>query len=427
MDHMFVDTVKIRIKGGDGGNGCVSFRREKYVPNGGPDGGDGGKGGDVIFETDTGLNTLMDFRFKRKFQAQNGADGSGRNCFGKGGDDVVIKVPVGTIIREASSNKVMADLSKPSDKRILIQGGRGGRGNQHFATPSRQAPKYAEKGKSSKDYDVVLELKLIADAGIIGFPNVGKSTLLSMATNANPKIANYHFTTLAPNLGVVRGYDQDFVMADIPGLVEGASKGVGLGHDFLRHVERTKVLVHVVDAAGSEGGDPVEDIEKINGELYSYDPKLLNKPQIVAANKMDIPEAKEGFERLKAVYEPKGVQVYPVSAAANQGIQELLHGIAEALKSYNEAVVFEEDFDMFEEEAEKKAAFTVTKPEENFFVVEGPGPERMMGYTNIDTEKGFAFFQKYMKDRGIISQMEAMGLQDGDTVSICGMEFEYFK
>lgn len=424
---MFVDTVKIRIKGGDGGNGCVSFRREKYVPNGGPDGGDGGKGGDVIFETDTGLNTLMDFRFKRKFQAQNGADGSGRNCFGKGGDDVVIKVPVGTIIREASSNKVMADLSKPSDKRILIQGGRGGRGNQHFATPSRQAPKYAEKGKSSKDYDVVLELKLIADAGIIGFPNVGKSTLLSMATNANPKIANYHFTTLAPNLGVVRGYDQDFVMADIPGLVEGASKGVGLGHDFLRHVERTKVLVHVVDAAGSEGGDPVEDIEKINGELYSYDPKLLNKPQIVAANKMDIPEAKEGFERLKAVYEPKGVQVYPVSAAANQGIQELLHGIAEALKSYNEAVVFEEDFDMFEEEAEKKAAFTVTKPEENFFVVEGPGPERMMGYTNIDTEKGFAFFQKYMKDRGIISQMEAMGLQDGDTVSICGMEFEYFK
>jgi len=248
-----------------------------------------------------------------------------------------------------------------------------------------------------------------------------------MATNANPKIANYHFTTLAPNLGVVRGYDQDFVMADIPGLVEGASKGVGLGHDFLRHVERTKVLVHVVDAAGSEGGDPVEDIEKINGELYSYDPKLLNKPQIVAANKMDIPEAKEGFERLKAVYEPKGVQVYPVSAAANQGIQELLHGIAEALKSYNEAVVFEEDFDMFEEEAEKKAAFTVTKPEENFFVVEGPGPERMMGYTNIDTEKGFAFFQKYMKDRGIISQMEAMGLQDGDTVSICGMEFEYFK
>ena len=424
---MFVDTVKIRIKGGDGGNGCVSFRREKYVPNGGPDGGDGGKGGDVIFETDTGLNTLMDFRFKRKFQAQNGADGSGRNCFGKGGDDVVIKVPVGTIIREASSNKVMADLSKPSDKRILIQGGRGGRGNQHFATPSRQAPKYAEKGKSSKDYDVVLELKLIADAGIIGFPNVGKSTLLSMATNANPKIANYHFTTLAPNLGVVRGYDQDFVMADIPGLVEGASKGVGLGHDFLRHVERTKVLVHVVDAAGSEGGDPVEDIEKINGELYSYDPKLLNKPQIVAANKMDIPEAKEGFERLKAVYEPKGVQVYPVSAAANQGIQELLHGIAEALKSYNEAVVFEEDFDMFEEEAEKKAAFTVTKPEENFFVVEGPGPERMMGYTNIDTEKGFAFFQKYMKDRGIISQMEAMGLQDGDTVCICGMEFEYFK
>ena len=424
---MFVDTVKIRIKGGDGGNGCVSFRREKYVPNGGPDGGDGGKGGDVIFETDTGLNTLMDFRFKRKFQAQNGADGSGRNCFGKGGDDVVIKVPVGTIIREASSNKVMADLSKPSDKRILIQGGRGGRGNQHFATPSRQAPKYAEKGKSSKDYDVVLELKLIADAGIIGFPNVGKSTLLSMATNANPKIANYHFTTLAPNLGVVRGYDQDFVMADIPGLVEGASKGVGLGHDFLRHVERTKVLVHVVDAAGSEGGDPVEDIEKINGELYSYDPKLLNKPQIVAANKMDIPEAKEGFERLKAVYEPKGVQVYPVSAAANQGIQELLHGIAEALKSYNEAVVFEEDFDMFEEEAEKKAAFTVTKPEENFFVVEGSGPERMMGYTNIDTEKGFAFFQKYMKDRGIISQMEAMGLQDGDTVSICGMEFEYFK
>lgn len=426
---MFVDKVKIHIKGGNGGNGAVSFYRAKYVTNGGPDGGDGGKGGDVVFVADEGINTLMDFRYKKLFKAQPGADGSKRNRTGADGEDVVIKVPVGTVIREAISGKVMADMTENGEKRIIVKGGKGGKGNQHFATPTRQAPRYCERGRLSKEYDVILELKLIADVGIIGLPNVGKSTLLSMVTNANPKIANYHFTTLSPNLGVFRSkWGKDFVMADIPGLIEGASEGVGLGHDFLRHVERTKVFIHVVDAAGLEGEDPVENIQKINSELEKYNPELLKRPMVIAANKMDIPEALENFEAIKAFYETKGISVFPISAASNKGLEELLFAVSDILKNYPEDIVFDEDYEEFFENAELDSEpFTIDKAGERYYVVEGVGVEKMIGYTNIDTEKGFAFFQKYLRDKGIIDKLEESGIQEGDTVKIYDLEFEYYK
>ncbi len=426
---MFVDRVKIHIKGGNGGNGAVSFYRAKYITNGGPDGGDGGKGGDVVFVADEGLNTLMDFRYKKLFKAQPGGDGAKRNCTGADGDDIIIKVPVGTIIREAESGKIMADMNQKGEKRIIIKGGKGGKGNQHFATPTRQAPRYCERGRLSKEYDVILELKLIADVGLIGFPNVGKSTLLSMVTNANPKIANYHFTTLSPNLGVVRSrWGEDFVMADIPGLIEGASEGVGLGHEFLRHVERTKVFIHVVDAAALEGIDPIENIEKINGELAKYNDELIKRPMVIAANKMDIPEAKENFEKIKEIYEAKGIKVFPISAATNSGLDELLSSVADILKDYPDDIVFEEDYDEFVDYTEPdNEPFTVEQLSEKYFVVEGVGVEKMIGYTNIDTEKGFAFFQKYLREKGIIDKLEEKGINEGDTVKIYDLEFEYYK
>ncbi|WMI80728.1 GTPase ObgE [Anaerotignum sp. MB30-C6] len=425
---MFVDRVKIHVKGGNGGNGMVSFYRAKYITHGGPDGGDGGKGGSVIFIGDEGLNTLMDFRFKRLFKARNGEDGGKRNCFGKDGEDVIIKVPVGTVIREAESGKVMADINKAGEEKVLIFGGKGGKGNQHFATPTRQAPRYAERGRIAKEYDVILELKLIADVGLIGFPNVGKSTLLSMVTNANPKIANYHFTTLSPNLGVVQGkYGDTFVLADIPGLVEGASEGVGLGHEFLRHVERTKVFIHVVDAAGVEGDDPVESVRKINRELEEYNSELLKRPQVIAANKTDIPEAAENVERLKEVYEKEGYKVFPISAATNKGLDELLTAVAAILKDYPEDIVFEEDYEEYDEVAVDKEPFTIEEEEDGYFVVTGVGVEKMIGYTNIETEKGFAFFQRYLKEKGIIEALEEKGIEQGDTVRIYDLEFEFWK
>lgn len=425
---MFVDRVKIHIKAGNGGNGCVSFYRAKYVTNGGPDGGDGGKGGNVVFIADEGINTLMDFRYKKIFKAENGLDGGKRNCTGANGNDVIIKVPVGTIIREAETGKIMADMVTPFEEKILIKGGKGGKGNQHFATPTRQAPRYAERGRTAKEYDVILELKLIADVGLIGFPNVGKSTLLSMVTNANPKIANYHFTTLSPNLGVVRSkWGDDFVMADIPGLIEGASEGIGLGHEFLRHVERTKLFIHVVDAAGLEGICPLENIEKINDELKKYNENLLDRPMVIACNKMDIPEAKENFEKIKSIYEPKGIKVYPISAATNSGLDELLAEVSSILKDYPENIVFEEDFVPYVEVSLDNEPFTVSSIDDGYYVVEGVGVEKMMGYTNIDTEKGFAFFQKYLRDKGIIDALEEKGIQEGDTVRIYGLEFDYYK
>ncbi|MDD4844043.1 MAG: GTPase ObgE [Anaerotignum sp.] len=425
---MFVDRVKIHVKGGNGGNGMVSFFRAKYITHGGPDGGDGGKGGSVIFIGDEGLNTLMDFRYKRVFKAQNGADGEKRNCFGKDGEDIIIRVPMGTVIREAESGKVMADISKAGEEKILIFGGKGGKGNQHFATPTRQAPRYAERGRTSKEYDVILELKLIADVGLIGFPNVGKSTLLSMVTNANPKIANYHFTTLSPNLGVVESkFGDTFVLADIPGLVEGASEGVGLGHEFLRHVERTKVFIHVVDAAGVEGDDPVENVSKINRELEEYNPELLKRPQVIAANKTDIPEAAENVARLKEVYEKEGYQVFPISAATNKGLDELLSAVASILKDYPEDIIFEEDYEEYDEVAVDIEPFVIEEVEAGYFVVTGVGVEKMIGYTSIDTEKGFAFFQKYLKEKGIIEALEEKGIKQGDTVRIYDLEFEFWK
>ena len=426
---MFVDRVKIHVKGGNGGNGAVSFYRAKYITNGGPDGGDGGKGGDVIFVTDEGINTLMDFRYKKLFKAQPGGDGSKRNCTGADGEDVIIKVPVGTIIRHADSNKIMADMNQKNERRVLIKGGKGGKGNQHFATPTRQAPRYAERGRLSKEYDIILELKLIADVGLIGFPNVGKSTLLSMVTNANPKIANYHFTTLSPNLGVVRSkWGTDFVMADIPGLIEGASEGIGLGHEFLRHVERTKVFIHVVDAAALEGIDPIENIEKINAELAKYNEELIKRPMVIAANKMDIPEANENFEKIKEVYEAKGIQVFPISAATNNGLDELLGAVANILKDYPDDIVFEEDYEEYiEYEDVENEPFTIQKLSDTYYVVEGVGVEKMVGYTNIDTEKGFAFFQRYLREKGIIDKLEEEGIQEGDTVRIYDLEFDYYK
>ena len=424
---MFVDRVKIHVKGGNGGNGMVSFFRAKYITHGGPDGGDGGRGGDVIFVGDESMGTLMDFRYKRMFKAGNGQDGGKRNCFGKDGESVVIKVPVGTVIREAESGKIMADITKHGEEKILIHGGKGGKGNQHFATPTRQAPRYAEPGRVAKEYDVILELKLIADVGLIGFPNVGKSTLLSMVTNANPKIANYHFTTLAPNLGVVEGrYGDSFVLADIPGLVEGASEGVGLGHAFLRHVERTKVFIHVVDAAGVEGDDPVENVRKINQELEAYNPELMKRPQVIAANKTDIPGSEENVERLKEAYEKEGFEVFPISAATNKGLDELLTKVAEILKNYPEDIVFEEEYEEYDEVPVDQEPFTI-EIEDEVYVVRGVGVEKMIGYTNIDTEKGFAFFQRYLKEKGIIEALEEKGIQEGDTVRIYDMEFEFWK
>ncbi len=424
---MFVDRVKIHIKGGNGGNGCVSFFRAKYITHGGPDGGDGGKGGDIIFVADEGLNTLMDFRFKKVFKAQPGTDGGKRNCSGADGEDIIIKVPVGTVIREANTNKIMADMTIAGETRVIIKGGKGGKGNQHFATPTRQAPRYAERGRTAKEYDVVLELKLIADVGLIGLPNVGKSTLLSMVTNANPKIANYHFTTLSPNLGVVRNnYGEDFVMADIPGLIEGASEGVGLGHEFLRHVERTKVFIHVVDGAALEGVSPLENIKKINSELEKYKEGLSSRPTVIAVNKMDIPEAKENFNKICSIYEPLGIPVYPISAATNTGLNELLQKVYEILKKYPQNIVFDEDFDEFIEPETANEPFTITKPSDKYYVVEGVGVEKMMGYTNIETEKGFAFFQKYLRDKGIIDALEAQGIQEGDVVRIYDLEFEFY-
>jgi GTP-binding protein len=426
---MFIDRATINIKGGDGGNGCVSFRKEKYVPAGGPDGGDGGRGGSIIFEADENLGTLLDFRYRRSFKAENGQDGSGRNCSGKAAEDLIIRVPVGTLIREAESKKIMADMAKNNETRVIIRGGKGGRGNQHFATAVRQAPKYAEHGQKSKEYAITLELKLIADVGLIGLPNVGKSTLLSMVTNANPKIANYHFTTLTPNLGVIRPrYGKDFVLADIPGLIEGASKGAGLGFEFLRHIERTKVFIHIVDAGAVEGGDPLTDIEKINNELVEYNPELAKRPQIIAANKTDIPGALENYEKIKEKYEPLGVGVFPISAASAEGLDDLMKAAHDILLNYPEDIIFTEDFGEFNEsDGGGDAPFTINRENAGYYSVAGVGVEKMIGYTNIDTEKGFAFFQKYLRDKGIIASLEEAGIEDGDMVKIYDIEFEYYK
>ena len=432
---MFADRARIFVRSGKGGDGHVSFRREKYVPNGGPDGGDGGKGGDVIFEVDEGLNTLIDFRHIRKYKAEDGEEGGKKNCRGKNGNDITIKVPAGTVIKEAQSGQVITDMSGDNKRVILLKGGRGGNGNQHYATSTMQAPKYAQPGVPAQELELILELKVIADVGLVGFPNVGKSTLLARVTNARPKIANYHFTTLNPNLGVVdlEG-TKGFVIADIPGLIEGASEGVGLGHEFLRHIERTKVIIHIVDAAGTEGRDPIEDIYAINKELEEYNADIAKRPQVIAANKIDAiyddGTGNDPVSLLKAEFEPKGIKVYPISAVSGQGLKELLYEVNNMLESINEEpTVFEQEY--FPEEATTAYShlpFTVEyDEEEDEYVVEGPRIEKMLGYTNLESEKGFTFFQNFLKDTGILAQLEELGIEEGDTVRMYGLSFDYYK
>ncbi len=428
---MFSDRAKIIIKSGNGGDGHVSFRREKYVPNGGPDGGDGGRGGDVIFEVDEGLNTLTDFRHRRKFAAENGEEGGKKRCTGKSGNSITLKVPAGTVIKEASSGKVIADMSGDNKRQIVLHGGKGGLGNMHFATAKMQAPKYAQPGKPGIELEVQLELKVIADVGLVGFPNVGKSTLLAHVSNANPKIANYHFTTLNPNLGVVDLPDaKSFVMADIPGLIEGASEGVGLGHQFLRHIERTKVIIHLLDAASVEGRDPVEDYYAINKELEAYNVDILKKPQVIAANKIDAIPLEENpyIEELKKEFEPKGIRVFPISAVSGKGVKDLLYAVSSMLeKMDDEPIVFEAEYDPEIYQFEDDPYTIEIDPKDGAYVVEGPKIEKMLGYTNLESEKGFLFFQNFMKKNGILDELKKMGLEEGDTVRMYSLEFDYYE
>ena len=430
---MFADRAKITICSGKGGDGHVSFRRELFVAAGGPDGGDGGKGGDVIFEVDKGMTTLGDYRHKHKFSAQPGEDGGKSRCHGANGSDIVLKVPEGTVIKDAESGKVIADMSGDNMRQIILKGGRGGLGNQHFATSTMQVPKYAQPGKPAQELVVSLELKVIADVGLVGFPNVGKSTLLAHVTNAKPKIANYHFTTLSPNLGVVDLDGSGFVIADIPGLIEGASEGVGLGHEFLRHIERTKVMIHLVDAASTEGRDPIEDIYKINEELRAYNEEISKRPQVIAANKIDAIYTEDGndpVQKLKDEFEPQGIKVFPISAVTGQGLKELLYYVRDLLNELpQEPIVFEQEFFPDEVRIDDNLPYTVTKSEEDdhTYIVEGPKIEKMLGYTNLESEKGFLFFQNFLKDTGILQELEDAGIQEGDTVRMYGLAFDYYK
>ena len=430
---MFADRARIFIKSGKGGDGHVSFRRELYVPDGGPDGGNGGKGGDIIFEVDKGLNTLGDFRHNSKYIAKSGEEGGKRRCTGRDGEDLVIKVPEGTVIYDDESRKVIADMSNDNLREVILKGGRGGKGNMNYATSTMQAPQYAQPGQDAQELWVRLELKVIADVGLVGFPNVGKSTLLSRVTNARPKIANYHFTTLNPNLGVV---DLDggrgFVIADIPGLIEGASEGVGLGHEFLRHIERTKVIIHMVDAASTEGRDPVADIKAINEELRAYNPELLKRPQVIAANKIDAiytdDETENPVDVIKKAFEPEGIKVYPISAVTGQGLKELLYYVRELLDSMtDEPVMFEKELDTDTLFDNPNEAFYVEKDDKGVYVVSDPRIDRMLGYTNLESEKGFNFFQKFLRQTGILKQLKELGVQEGDTVRVGDyLEFDYY-
>ncbi len=431
---MFIDRAKIYVRSGKGGDGHISFRREKFVPNGGPDGGDGGTGGDVVFTVDEGLNTLIDFRHIRIYKAGDGEDGNKRNRHGKDGDDIIIRVPEGTIIKELESGKVISDMSGENKRYVLVTGGKGGNGNQHYATPTMQAPKYAQPGKPARELELQLELKVIADVGLVGFPNVGKSTLLSRVSNARPKIADYHFTTLSPNLGVVDlNGTGGFVIADIPGLIEGASQGIGLGFDFLRHIERTKVLIHIVDAASVEGRDPVADIYAINKELYTFNEDLAKRPQVIAANKMDALFLEEGEEnpidRLKKEFEPQGILVYQISAVTGEGVKELLYHVNHLLTTVDvKPIIFEQEYFVEISKGYNELPYTVIYDDATKeYAVEGPRIEKMLGYTNIESEKGFVFFQRFMKENGILKELEALNIKEGDTVRMYGFKFDYYK
>ena len=425
MATSFVDKAKITVKAGNGGNGAIAFHREKYVAAGGPDGGDGGNGGDIVFVVDDNMSTLMDFRYKRKYVAKNGMDGQGKRCAGKNGESLYIKVPRGTLIRDTETGGIMHDMSDGQDY-IVAKGGRGGWGNKHFATPTRQAPRFAKPGLPGEAHEITLELKLLADVGLIGFPNVGKSTLLSVVSKAHPKIANYHFTTLFPNLGVVFVDEgRSFVMADIPGIIEGASEGAGLGHDFLRHIDRCRLLVHLVDVSGSEGRDPVEDFDAICAELKEYSPELSERPQIVAANKCDLlGEDRENIDRLKAHVEALGYSFFEMSAATHNGTSELIQEIGGELSHLPPVIRFEADYIPPEPVIDTSEAISIEQFDD-VWVVEGAWLQKLMSTVNFDDTESLMYFDRMLRDNGVYQRMEEMGISDGDTVSIYNLEFEY--
>ena len=424
---MFVDYAKITIKSGDGGNGARSFRREKYVAAGGPDGGDGGKGGDIIFRVDPDENTLINFRYNKKYKAENGENGRGSNCYGKSGKDLYIDVPIGTVVKDAKTGRVIADLSKQGEEKIVLKGGRGGKGNSHFATSTRQAPNFSQEGESGTELEVILELKLLADVGLIGYPNVGKSTILSMVTSATPKIADYEFTTIQPNLGVVKNeYGDSFVIADIPGIIEGASSGVGLGIQFLRHIERTRLLLHVIDISGFSGRDPVDDFYKINEELKKYSEKLSKRKQIIVANKSDIMKDENDYIRLEELAKENDMEIYKISAATNKGLNTLFNRVSEVLKDLPKEELYEE------EESEKvytlnndKEDFTISK-KDGVYVVEGKAIEKLLKRVNMEDNESLYYFQKSIKSLGVEERLKAMGIKEGDTVKFIIWEFEWY-
>ena len=424
MANQFIDTARITVKSGAGGNGVVSFHREKYVAAGGPDGGDGGRGGDIIVKVDDHMSTLMDFRYKRKYAAENGRDGGGRRCSGKDGAPLVIKVPRGTVIRDAETREIIQDMST-EEPFVLCRGGNGGWGNKHFATPTRQVPQFAKAGLPGKTREVLLELKLLADVGLVGFPNVGKSTLLSVATKAQPKIANYHFTTLFPNLGVVFVEEGvSFVMADIPGIIEGASEGAGLGHDFLRHIDRCRLLIHLVDVSGSEGRDPIEDFEAINAELQEYSPELASRKMLVAANKTDILTDRTQLDALKAHVEGKGLAFFELSAASHQGVRELMLAAAGELAHLPPVIVYEPEYVERPPEVDTTEPLTI-QHEDDVWIIEGPWLQKIMANVNFSNYESRNWFDRVLRSAGLFDRLEEMGIQDGDLVSMYNLEFEY--
>lgn len=418
---MFIDKVKIYIKAGNGGNGSASLHTEKYVANGGPDGGDGGKGGDIVFEATTAENTLNAFHFQKHFRAEDGENGSRKNCYGKQGKDLIVRVPVGTVVKTVDGD-IVADMYADGQRTVIAAGGKGGRGNRHFATARRQSPSFAEHGVKTKEHEVVLELKTIADVGLVGFPNVGKSTLLSVVSDAKPKIANYHFTTLSPNLGVVGYYDKSFVMADIPGLIEGASEGAGLGHSFLRHIERTRILVHVLDISGSEGRDPLDDFELINHEIYTYDEALKQLPMVVVANKMDMPNAEENLARFREKYGDK-YTIIPMMTLIHEGVDKLLETLVGILETLPEPKPLEYTPVSLDKEVEE--TFEIEELEEDVFEVTGGLVEILSRKVNLDDYDSFRYFQRVLKDKGVIAELRKHGAKDGSTVIVGDIEFDF--
>ena len=422
---MFTDYVKITAKAGNGGNGAISFRHEKFVPAGGPDGGDGGKGGDIYFVVDQDANTLIDFRYKKKFKAENGNNGEGARRFGKSGEDLYIKVPIGTIIKDAKTERVLADLSEKNQKALILHGGRGGKGNSNFATATRQAPRFAQDGEDGEEKELILELKLLADVGLIGFPNVGKSTLLSIVTDAKPKIADYHFTTLDPNLGVVKKeYGESFVIADIPGVIEGASEGIGLGTQFLRHIERTRLLLHVIDVSGSEGRNPVEDFYTINNELKKYSQKLSERKQIIVANKIDSMQDESLYKNLEKLAKEKGLEIFKISAATNTGIKELIIHVSQVLKTLPKENLIEISNEEKLYTLEDEEPFTITMDGKTY-VVNGPAVEKLMKRVNLNDNESMYYFHKTLDELGVSQRLKEMGIKDGDSVTIAGWELEW--